>query len=141
MSLEATFVDTNILVYAHDSKDETRNLVARKLLADLWKTRSGVLSTQVLIEFYSVITRKLRPAIPAQEARAAVATYAEWCAIPTDPTLVIEASQLAEEHTLSFWDALIVAAAKRSGARLLLSEDLQHGRTFGYLRVENPFQS
>jgi predicted nucleic acid-binding protein len=134
-----TFVDTNILVYAHDAQAANRHVTAKRILGELWDSRDGSLSTQVLQEFYAVVTRKLKPAMSRREARGLVAAYGEWCDVATEPQLIVAASRLEEEHTLAFWDALIVEAALRAGASLLLSEDLQDGRQFGPLRVANPF--
>lgn len=135
-----TFVDTNVLVYAHDTDAGPRHTAAKALLAELWDTRSGSLSTQVLQEFYSVVTRKFKPPMPRARARAIVAAYGEWCEVPTEPQLIVAASRLEEEHTLSFWDSLIVQAAINAGADRLVSEDLQDGRRFGTLTVANPFR-
>jgi predicted nucleic acid-binding protein len=134
-----TFVDTNVLVYAHDAQAGNRHITAKRILGELWDRRDGSLSTQVLQEFYAVATRKLAPAMSRREARGLVAAYGEWCDVATEPQLIVTASRLEEEHTLAFWDALIVEAALRAGAGLLLSEDLQDGRKFGTLRVANPF--
>jgi predicted nucleic acid-binding protein len=135
-----TFVDTNVLVYAHDADAAGKHITARALLADLWDSRDGSLSTQVLQEFYAVVTRKFKPAMPRPKARAIVAAYGEWCDVATEPQLILAASRLEEDHTLSFWDALIVEAAIRAGAERLVSEDLQDGRQFGALTIENPFR-
>lgn len=140
MTAIKTFVDTNVLVYAHDAAAGQRHLIARTVLTELWDTRSGSLSTQVLQEFYAVATRKLKPALPRAETRAIVAAYGEWCDVATEPQLIIAASRLEEEHTLGFWDALIIQAAIRAGAQRLLSEDLQDGRRFGGMTIENPFR-
>ncbi len=134
-----TFVDTNVLVYAHDAQAGGRHLTAKRVLSELWESRDGSLSTQVLQEFYTVATRKLTPAMPRRQARGLVAAYAEWCDVATEPQLIVAASRLEEEHTVAFWDALIVVAALRAGASLLVSEDLQDGRQFGTLTVANPF--
>lgn len=136
-----TFIDTNVLVYAHDTDAGDRHATAKALLAELWESRSGSLSTQVLQEFYAVVTRKFKPPMPPGKARGIVAAYGEWCDISTEPQLIIAASRLEEEHTLSFWDALIIQAAINVGADRLLSEDLQEGRRFGPLTIENPFRS
>ena len=138
---QSSFVDTNILVYAYDEDAGVRHDIARDLLFQLWQDRAGMLSTQVLQEFYAVVTRKLKPPIPRAVARLLVADFSHWCAVDTDPLLIISASRLEEEHTLAFWDALIVEAARRAGATFLLSEDLQDGRKFGELTIRNPFQS
>lgn len=137
---EYVFVDTNILVYAHGVGDtDPRAVRARALLSELWRTDCGVLSTQVLQEFYSVATRKL--ALEPKRARGIVASYAQWCTVTTDVGVIVSGSRLTEEHSISFWDALIIGAALRANASMLLSEDLQHGRTFGDLVVENPFRA
>jgi predicted nucleic acid-binding protein len=135
---EYIFVDTNILVYAHGVGDsDPRAGKARAVLAELWRTDSGVLSTQVLQEFYSVATRKL--GLPPKQARGIAASYGEWCSVNTDVGMIVSGSKLTEEHSVSFWDALIIEAALRANASRLLSEDLQHGWKFGDLVVENPF--
>lgn len=136
-----TFVDTNVLVYAHSNDEaDPKGRQARAILASLWQTDRGVVSTQVLQEFYSVATRKLRPAIPKRKARNILATYCDWCSVHTDPLLIVSASRLEEGHSLNFWDALIIEAALRANATTLLSEDLQHGRRFGDLVIRNPFR-
>lgn len=134
-----TFVDLNVLVYAHDARGEARQAIAMAELDSLWEGRDGVLSTQVLTEFYAVVTRKFDPPMPRREAREIVDSYDAWPVVQVDASLILAASQLEEDHKLSFWDAMIVEAAKRGGATRLLSEDLQDGRRFGELRVENPF--
>jgi predicted nucleic acid-binding protein len=133
------FIDTNILVYAHDKGQKDKHQIARSTLERLWDTDTGALSTQVLQEFYSVATRKLSPAMSHKDARKLVASYGEWCVQNTDTELLVSASVLCERHSLSWWDALIVEAALRSGATTLLSEDLQDGREFATLTIRNPF--
>jgi predicted nucleic acid-binding protein len=133
------FVDTNVLAYAHDSSDQRRQPIASALLAELWQSRAGVLSTQVLTEFYAVVTRKFEPPMSRRDARALVDAYAAWPIVQVDPPLIVAASALEEQHSLSFWDALIIEAARRSGADRLVSEDLQHGRRIAGLIIENPF--
>jgi predicted nucleic acid-binding protein len=135
-----TFVDTNVLAYAHDTADLVRQPVAAGLLDGLWKSRDGVLSTQVLTEFYVVVTRKFDPPLPRREARALVDAYAAWPVVQIDAPLIVAASALEEQHRLSFWDALIIEAARRGGATRLVSEDLQHRRRIAGLVIENPFR-
>ena len=136
--IQRIFIDTNILVYAHDPQDLGKQEIAQALLRKLWRDRSGVLSTQVLIEFYNAATRKLKPAMSRHEARTIMTDYSTWCS-NTRPRHLVSASVLEERHSLSWWDALIVAAALRSGASTLLSEDMQHGQKFGLLTIRNPF--
>ncbi|MGH3848818.1 MAG: PIN domain-containing protein [Pseudonocardiaceae bacterium] len=133
------FVDTNVLVYAHDSSDQLRHQPAAALVDELWRARSGVLSTQVLTEFYAVITRKLVTPMSRRKARVLVDAYGAWPVVQVDSTLIVSASALEEQHSFSFWDALIIEAARRAGAYRLLSEDLQHGRRIDGIVIENPF--
>ena len=100
--------------------------------------RTGALSTQVLQELY-VASRKLAAPMGRATARKITALYAEWPVVQVDVPLILAASELEEHHTLSFWDGLIVEAARRSGAGRLLTEDLQHGRVVGGVRIDNPF--
>jgi predicted nucleic acid-binding protein len=132
-----TFVDTNVLLYTQDRKDDRRRGVAQHVLGDLWASGLGVLSTQVLQEFYSAGTRKL--GMPPAAARRVVAQYAAWPVVETTAQLIVSASLLHERHGFAFWDAMIVEAALLSGATTLLSEDLQVGRRIGGLSIENPF--
>jgi len=134
-----TFVDTNVLVYAHDRSETRKQPAAQALLDALWRNRTGVLSTQVLQEFYVVATRKFDPPMPRAAARELVALYGEWPTVQLDTALILAASKLEERHAFSFWDALIVEAARRSGAERLVTEDLQDGRQIGGVRIENPF--
>ena len=138
-SAAVTFVDTNVLVYAHDASETIRQPVAEALLDELWRSRTGVVSTQVLTEFYVVATRKFAPPMPRREARAIVDAYAAWPVVQVDPALIVAASSLEERHQLSFWDALIVEAARRAGSGRLVSEDLQTGRRIAGPVIENPF--
>jgi len=134
-----SFVDTNVLAYAHDRSETDKQPVARALLETLWRDRAGALSTQVLQELYVVVTRKLDHPMDRATARELVALYAEWPVVQVDVPLVLAASALEEGLTLSFWDALIVEAARRAGAARLLTEDLQHGRRIGEVEIVNPF--
>jgi predicted nucleic acid-binding protein len=136
---QVTFVDTNVLAYAHDRSETRKQPVAQARLEELWRERTGVLSTQVLQELYVVATRKLATPMPRTTARWIVALYAEWPVVQVDVPLILAASDLEERHTLSFWDALVVEAARRAGATRLLTEDLQAGRRIAGVRVENPF--
>lgn len=140
LPVQISFVDTNILLYSHDIHDATKHRAAVKLLAELWESGMGVLSTQVLQEFYSAATCKLKPALTPRQARQVVHDYSDWCRVDTDPLLIISASKLSEQHSINFWDALIVEAALRAGAVELVTEDLQNGRQFDHLAVRNPFQ-
>jgi predicted nucleic acid-binding protein len=140
-SPEVVFVDTTVLVYAHDASEALRQPVAQGVISELWRTRSGALSTQVLQEFYVVATRKFDPPMPRREARDLVDAYGHWHLVEIDVALIVAASQLEERHRLSFWDALIVEAARRAGAARLVTEDLQPGRRLAGMLIDNPFTS
>lgn len=135
-----TFVDTNVLVYAHDESETRRQPVARALLEALWASRTGLLSTQILQEFYVVATRKFEPPMSRRAAREIVALYGTWPVVQVDLAHILNASQLEERHKLSFWDALVVEAARVAGASRLVTEDLQDGRRISGVRIEDPFR-
>lgn len=133
------FVDTNVLVYAYDRAAESKHVRARELVEELWNAGRGTLSTQVLQEFYVNVRCKARPPLSPEDARALVADYLAWDPIVDDGAAVLEAVDAAHRHRLSFWDALIVVAAVKSGASVLYSEDLNHGQMFESVQVLNPF--
>jgi predicted nucleic acid-binding protein len=139
MTAELTFIDTNVLVYAHDRSAGAKHLAARRLVAHLWDTRSGTLSTQVLQEFHVIATRKLPKPLAPERARRVLRRYATWPVQLIEPPDILHASELSQRHRMSFWDALIVTCALRSGATVLATEDLQAGRRLSGIRIENPF--
>lgn len=141
MSGEQTFVDTNVLVYAYDADAGAKHEMARSQLQSLWHQESGLVSSQVLQEFYVTVTRKLGRPLARQAAREVVATYRTWPVHRPDVDDLLAASELEERHQLSFWDALIVVSARRSGARSLLTEDMQDGQWFDDLEVVSPFRN
>jgi predicted nucleic acid-binding protein len=135
---DKTFVDTNVLIYAHDVDAKAKHEVAKMVLQELWNSRSGTLSMQVLQEFYVNATRKIPGPISKASARLVVNTYTIWC-VETTPLEISHAFRIEDESRLGFWDALIVAAAIKSGANRILSEDLNTGQTISGARIENPF--
>lgn len=135
-----TFVDTNVLVYAHDASEPAKQLAARQCLDRLWAMGTGALSTQVLQEFYVVATGKGSPAMRPADAREIVRLYSAWPVVTVDPVLILTASELHERRSMSFWDALIVAAAQRAGADEILTEDLSDGEVIDGVRIVNPFR-
>lgn len=133
-----SFVDTNVLIYAHDLEAGAKREVARGVLDELWRERKGVLSVQVLQEFYVNVTRKIAAPIPRHSARSVVETYAVWC-IETTLAEMSAAFRIEDEAGIGFWDALIVAAAAKSRAERILSEDLNAGQRIAGVMIENPF--
>lgn len=134
------FVDTNVLLYRHDSIRPDKQAAAEAWLEMLWLTRRGRLSTQVLQEFYVNATRKLKPGLEPRTAQDEVRDLFSWRPIPTDQEVIEEAWRIQERFGLSFWDSLIVSAARIGGCYYLLTEDLQHGQDLDGVRVLNPFQ-
>ena len=135
------FVDTNVLVYRHDSSDPAKQSRAEDWYSYLWRSHSGRLSVQVLQELYATLTRKLKPGMGGAKARQIVRALAAWQPVPVNLTIMERAWILEQANSLSWWDALIVAAAQSCGCPVLLTEDLQHGQTFGEVRVIDPFAS
>lgn len=136
-----TFVDTNILIYAHDLDAGEKHRHAAALIQELWEDRRGILSTQVLQEFYVNVTAKMPTPIEISAARGLLRTYAAWQVEVNGVQTVLLATEIQERNRLSFWDAMIVAAAQQGGAAILLSEDLNHDQVIEGVRVQNPFAS
>jgi predicted nucleic acid-binding protein len=140
-----TFVDTNVLIYAHDADAKAKHEAAKSVLRELWSQRTGVLSMQVLQEFYVNVTRKIATPLPKDVARLVVNSYSIWC-VETTPVEIAAAFRIEDESRIGFWDALIVASAAKSASSRILSEDLnaQHlndQQMIAGIRVENPFQA
>ena len=132
------FVDTNILMYAHDTAAGDKHARAKALVEDLWQNRSGVVSTQVLQELAVNLRRKARKPLDAKATRDIVADYLTWQVVVNSGESILEAFELEVRYQISFWDALIVQAAQASGAEILYSEDLSDGQAYGSVRVVNP---
>jgi len=135
---DKTFVDTNVLIYAHDVDAKGKHEVAKSVLRELWSERTGVLSMQVLQEFYVNVTRKIAAPLPKNAARSVVNSYSIWCT-ETTPTEIAAAFRIEDESRVGFWDALIVASAAKAGTVRILSEDLNAQQMIAGIRVENPF--
>jgi predicted nucleic acid-binding protein len=133
-----TFVDSNVLIYAHDLDEPHKRTIALRIFEDLWLSKTGILSMQVLQEFYNIATRKIRSPLPKPVAREAIERLAVWC-IETTPLEIASAFRIEDSARISFWDALIVAAALKGGATEILSEDMNHGQTIAGIRIVNPF--
>jgi predicted nucleic acid-binding protein len=136
---ERIFVDTNVLVYAHDVDGEVKRAIAEHVLRQLWNDETGVLSSQVLQEFYAALTGGVASPVPRRAARDLVNAYSVWPVATLDAADLLSASDFEERYRLTFRDALIVVAARKSNATLLLSEHLQPFRPIAGLEVRNPF--
>ncbi|HVL57983.1 MAG TPA: PIN domain-containing protein [Burkholderiaceae bacterium] len=132
------FVDTNILIYAHDVSSGAKHQRAKTLIEALWLDRSGVVSTQVLQELAVNLRRKAARPLDRRATRDVIADYLTWQVVVNDGDSILEAIELEERYQLSFWDALVVQAAQAGGADVLYSEDLSNGQRFGSVQVVNP---
>jgi len=139
VTIVPVFVDTNILLYAHDAGAGEKRQCAADLLRQLLKSGDGVVSSQVLMEFFVNAMRKTSPPLASADATRIVETYAPWVLAPTSAMTVLSALRLRQSHQLSPWDALIVAAALEANCERLLTEDLQHGQIIEGLEIVNPF--
>ena len=134
------FVDTNILMYAHDTAAGAKHERARALVEELWRDRSGVVSTQVLQELSVNLRRKVGRPLDTKATREIVADYLTWQVIVNAGESILGALDLEERYQVSFWDALVLHAASASGVDVVYSEDLADGQTYGSVRVVNPLR-
>lgn len=132
------FVDTNILVYAHDRSAGVKHQRAQMLLEQLWNSGQGVLSTQVLQELCVNLRRKVRAPLPVEEVRSLIRDYATWEVVSNTPESILQALDIEARYRTSFWDALILQAAESAGASILYSEDLATAQHYGSIQIVNP---
>ena len=131
------FFDTNILLYMYDRRDETKRRKSADAFRAALESRTLVISTQVLQEFYVSVTRKL--GLAALEARALLSDLCELPLVLVAASDILRAVQLEGKYRIAFWDALILGAAETAGAAILYTEDFTHGRVYGQIRAVNPF--
>lgn len=134
------FVDTNILVYAHDLAQGAKHERARAVVQGLWESENGVVSTQVLQELCVSLRRKVMRPLPVEETRKVIEDYTSWEVVVNTAESVMQALDIEERYGISFWDALIVQAAGSCGAEVIYSEDLGDGQSYGEVRVVNPLK-
>jgi predicted nucleic acid-binding protein len=137
--MNAEFVDSNILVYAHDPTTPTKHERARSLVERLWSERTGRISIQVMQEFFWIVTRKIPSPLPRKTALAILSDLSAWPVYSPVAQDVLAAGELSGEIQVSFWDAMLIVAAKASGAVRFWSEDLTHGQIVGGVEISNPF--
>jgi predicted nucleic acid-binding protein len=135
------FFDTNILLYRFDTSESRKMAIAADLVDRCILDRSFRISTQVMMEFYSVATRKLPHAVSPALAARVISGWSRYDPITITPSLIIEAAAIHQRHGFSWWDSTIVAAAVAAGADVLYSEDMQDGRDFDGLEIHNPFRT
>ena len=134
------FVDTNILMYAHDTASGAKHDRARALVERLWLDRSGVVSTQVLQELCVNLRRKAGQPVDLETARRIISDYLTWNVITNTGESILYALDIEKRYRISLWDALVVQAAEASRATLLYTEDLSDGQTYCGVRAVNPFK-
>ncbi len=135
---DKSFVDTNILLYAHDRSAGIKHDRARQLLERLWTSGEGVLSTQVLQELCINLRRKITRPLPVEEIRQIVQDYLSWEIVVNSAASTLHALEIEIRYQISFWDALILHAAESAGAVVVYSEDLATGQKYGPVQVVNP---
>jgi predicted nucleic acid-binding protein len=137
--IATVFVDTNVLLYALDRADLKKQERARAWRTELWERRCGRISVQVLQEFYANVVRKWPSTL--ELARSEIRNLQAWRPVTVDIELLEHGWRIQDRYQLSFWDALIVAAAKSSESTYLLTEDLQAGQELDGITVIDPFQT
>ena len=133
------FIDTNILIYAFDVSAGKKHQVASHILNDLWNSGLGVLSTQVLQEFYINVVQKIQKPIDQKMAQEIIRDLLKWHVVVNNGDSILDAIDISEKYGYSFWDSLIIEAALTGGVSVLLSEDLQHGQVISGVTISNPF--
>ena len=133
------FCDTNVIVYAYDMSAGEKRQRARALVERLWSSGNGMLSVQVMQELFVSLTRKTSPPLQPSRARTILEDLATWKVVEPSSHDVLEAVDISIRWQLSFWDAMIIAAARKGGARVVWSEDMKDGESYDGVLVRNPF--
>lgn len=134
------FLDTNIIIYAYDSSAGKKHEIARKILIELWDSGLGVISTQVLQEFFINVTKKIPKPIDIDLAKGIIEDFLKWDVVVNDGESLLDAIDILVEYNYSFWDSMIIQAAVKGGAELLLTEDLEHGKVVKGVEIRNPYK-
>jgi len=134
------FLDTNVLVHAYDAHDAGKQAKAQAVLRRAVETDAGVLSTQVLSEFIVVVTRKIKRPMELDEAQKLVKMFCILPVVEQTVNQIHSSIELSRKCRISFWDSMIIAAAKQAGCRLVYSEDLSDGQKYEGVSVRNPFR-
>ncbi|MDH4217338.1 MAG: PIN domain-containing protein [Candidatus Aminicenantes bacterium] len=136
---DKVFLDTNIIVYAHDRSSGEKHAAAKEIMDYLWESRKGVISVQVLQEFFVCVTKKIIKPLHIKNARMIIEYLFNWDVVVNDKYIILKAIDLKEKYRFSFWDSLVIQAAIQGQARILLSEDLPDGQVVKDLKIVNPF--
>lgn len=137
---DSFFVDTNILVYAHDRSAGRKFKRAAEIVEELWESGQGVVSTQVLQELCVSLRKRIHPPLEVSEIRALLQDFLKWKVVINSADSVLNALDFEMRYGINFWDALIVNAAEEGGCEVLYTEDLSAGQHYGSVQVVNPFK-
>lgn len=135
------FLDTNVLVYAYDRHDTAKQSIAQEVLISGMREETAFLSTQVIGEFFTVVTRRIPAPLTIGEAREAIDLLSILPVAEIDFALTGRAIDTHERYGVGYWDSLIIAAAERTRCDRILSEDFSAGRTYRDIVVVNPFEN
>ena len=139
MPEDRVFIDTNIIIYAYDVTAGKKHETAGIIITDLWDSGLGVISTQVLQEFFVNVVQKIPNPIDKQQAKEIVRDFLKWHVVVNTGDSIIDAIDICLRFGYSFWDSMIIEAAIKGGAAVLISEDLQDGQVVSGVRIKNPF--
>lgn len=140
MSEDKIFIDTNIIIYAYDVTAGDKHRVAGSLLTDIWNSGNGVISTQVLQEFFVYVVQKIPRPMDKQLAKEIVRDFLKWNVVVNNGESILDAIDICIKYGYSFWDSMIIEAAIKGGAALLISEDLNDGQVISGVTIRNPFK-
>jgi predicted nucleic acid-binding protein len=141
MKGDRIFIDTNVIVYAYDVSAGDKHRIASGIMTELWDSELGLISTQVLQEFYVTVTSKIPKALDPGSAGEIISDLLKWDTVVNDGEAILDAINIQSESGLSFWDSMIITAAISGGAALLYSEDLNEGQVIRGVEIRNPFKS
>lgn len=133
------FLDTNILVYAYDASAGIKHQKASELLIQCWNAGTGVLSTQVLQEFFVTVTQKIPYPLEFDTAKNIISDLLKWEILSVNGECILDGIEIQRKYKFSFWDSMIIGAALKAGCDTILSEDLSHRQTISGIRILNPF--
>ena len=139
MKEDKTFLDTNILVYAHDVSAGKKHEIAKNIVLELWNSWNGLISTQVLQEFFVIVTKKIQIPIEINTTKEIINSLLKWDVVINDGKTILEAIEIHKKYKYSFWDSMIIQSAINGGAEILLSEDLPDGEIVEGIKIKNPF--
>lgn len=138
---DKVFLDTNIIVYAYDLSNKEKHAKAIEIIEELWASGLGVVSTQVLQEFFFTVTKKIAHPLHIKAAQEIIKDFLKWDVVVNNGDSIVEAIEIYQKYKYSFWDSLIITSAMRGSVNLLISEDFSHGQIINGIKITNPFMA